>query len=72
MSNHTQAESFNEIQPIDKFGQEFEHIPTSSVRWDCHERKRNGAEEAGAFVRIGREFMVNVPRYLNWKLNKSA
>lgn len=68
MSNHAQAESFNEIQPIDNFCQDYKHIPPSSVRWDCHERKRNGAEEAGAFVRIGKKYMVNVPRYLDWKL----
>lgn len=72
MSNPAQAESFNEIQPIDAFCEEYDHIPPSSVRWDCHERTRNGAGEAGAFVRIGKQYMVNVPAYLSWKLAKTG
>ena len=72
MNRSAIAASLDDILPPEDLHQQYPHIPVRTIKWDAHERHRNGAAEAGCFVKFGKQLMVNVPAYLAWKLSQQA
>lgn len=65
-----ETQSLDDILPAEEVHARHPHIPVSTLRWQGHQRKLNGAEDAGAFLMVGKKLMVNMPKYMSWLLKQ--
>lgn len=53
----------DEILTVKLFCEKYPAFPPGGVRWQIFNQDTNGFGEAGAFIKLGRRNLINVPKY---------
>ena len=55
-----------DLATINQFVERHPWATPGGVRYQIFNEEKNGLEEAGAIVRVGRKVLIDVPRYFEW------
>ena len=55
-----------DLATINQFAERYPWAKAGGLRWQVFNEQKNGLQEAGAVVRVGRKVLIDVPRYFEW------
>lgn len=66
------AEASPQLFTVEQFSAAEPAFKESSLRWLIFNRERNGLEESGAIIRVGRRILLDRQKFLVWLFNQQA